>query len=855
MPANKGLGIVAVDPAVLLKLLKRRVHNGASPGPSGWTGSHLQLLAECEDEETVTGLCMLVKDICNGVFSGATRHRLLACVLMPISKGPPTRLPNGRIRRNIRPIAMGEVFFKLAAHYSMSLIEEHMPQLFPRIQFGVKRAGGSESAAQLTRALLTQSACQHPSTIALKTDFQNAFNSASRAHIWRTLLAHRDTQPIWRMFHWAYSSPSKLLLYGRDRLCTVLESLEGVRQGCPFAAFAFALGVQPLYEAAVRGRPECHAVSIQDDLTLVGPQDQVFAAFRVIQQQAGQYQLTLRVDKCAVYLPDTLADDEERSRVMHTCSTLGLAYSDSLETLGVMLGNEDAVAAHAEAAVRSHEPLFACLEHPAMPTQVALLLLRYCTVPRLGFLARTVPPEHFRAAAQLFDERVQRCFQTIVQLRPESLPPDTSAEQLREQIQLSLKAGGMGLRPAQRVSHAAYFASAAAVLADFIKAFPAGECSEYAHTQLNRELEECRAQLLADGVTGRPHTNKSPSKRGNLKSAAELPRPSPAIAQSRTLQESVADLWRRAQEHVSAEDSTPFLHAEQVQQAATHAIEQRAFARLHAESAPRRQTLLTALTAAHCSDFLTVLPTQRCYRMADEAMRLSVRKRLGVLPFDSLSAHRCFCRFSTSFSSDPDHFHSCDKTKRKMLTQRHNNVVQVLADVATLAGFTTIREPNLHVRPTHVANQNANMPQYNTHADLLLLRHDLKLYVDVTIPRPTKDSSVKAGAARFTPLKAAAQAEYTKHAKYRDIAQANGYDMFAFALESYGGMGPDGSRLLRKLASFSRSFSPRQFLLHAYRRLSVTLQSSNANISLLAMQQLHLQQHARNRWTFDRQLS
>jgi len=131
----------------------------------------------------------------------------------------------------------------------------------------------------------------------------------------------------------------------------------------------------------------------------------------------------------------------------------------------------------------------------------------------------------------------------------------------------------------------------------------------------------------------------------------------------------------------------------------------------------------------------------------------------------------------------------------------------------------------------------------------------LKLYVDVTIPRPTKDSSVKAGAARFTPLKAAAQAEYTKHAKYRDIAQANGYDMFAFALESYGGMGPDGSRLLRKLASFSRSFTPRQFLLHAYRRLSVTLQSSNANISLLAMQQLHLQQHARNRWTFDRQLS
>ena len=253
LPPNTALEKVAFDPATVFSLLKKRVNNGSAPGPSGWTGSHLQLLAESDDEEVKTGICMLVKDIGNGVFGGATKQRLLASVLMPIGKKPPSLIPipNAAKKKRrpassssppagIRPIAMGEVFTKLAAHYNMSLIEEHLPTLFSRIQYGVKRAGGSESAAQLTRALLSQSTRAHPSTIALKTDFANAFNSASRAQIWRTMLTHKSTEPVWRMFYWAYSSPSDLLVFNRGKLHSRLKSSEGVRQGDPFAAFAFA---------------------------------------------------------------------------------------------------------------------------------------------------------------------------------------------------------------------------------------------------------------------------------------------------------------------------------------------------------------------------------------------------------------------------------------------------------------------------------------------------------------------------------------------------------------------------------------------------------------------------------------
>jgi len=139
IPLGKGIELTAIDPQALVQLIKHRVNNGSAPGPSGWTGSHLQLIAQCESASAREGLCLLIRDICNGVFGGHTQQRLLASILTPISK------PGG----GVRPIAMGEVMVKLAAHYLMTIIESKLPSLFPRIQYGVKRAGGSESAAQL----------------------------------------------------------------------------------------------------------------------------------------------------------------------------------------------------------------------------------------------------------------------------------------------------------------------------------------------------------------------------------------------------------------------------------------------------------------------------------------------------------------------------------------------------------------------------------------------------------------------------------------------------------------------------------------------------------------------------------
>jgi hypothetical protein len=145
----------------------------------------------------------------------------------------------------------------------------------------------------------------------------------------------------------------------------------------------------------------------------------------------------------------------------------------------------------------------------------------------------------------------------------------------------------------------------------------------------------------------------------------------------------------------------------------------------------------------------------------------------------------------------------------------------------------------------------------NHHADILLLKHGMKIYIDVAITRPTSDSMVKQagvkgkGTITHTPLISTRDVAARKHAKYDEIARVNEYRMVPFAMETYGGIAPEAEALLRTMAAHSTEYSPSDFLLHAHKRLSVTLQSSNADVAQHAMQQFHLRQHAANTRTYD----
>ena len=641
--------------------------------------------------------------------------------------------------------------------------------------------------------------------------------------------------------YWAYSEGSDLLLYDRTSLHSVLQSLEGVRQGCPFAAFVFALLAQPLYETAIADLPSVKAISVLDDITLIGPLHDVMTAFDRVKAKAAAFGLQLQVSKCKLFIPRASHTLGESIRA--AAATRGLECTSSLLALGVTHGDDSAVSEHCLEAARSHERFFDALAHPAMPAQVGFALLRYCTVPRMSFMARTVQPHLFHATAELFDRMVRDSFARLLRLERrtrEDQLPHMSAAQLTERISMPISSGGMGLRPFTRISHASYFSSLAAVMPDFTALFP--ECTDFSQTRMHQQLEECRRHLLqqrADVQQAAPAPAHSPRKKRSrvADAVADAAQPTGATAAHtpRILSTPLLTLWTEARSCAArGASATDFLQAEHLQRQLTHSLEDH-IVKAHFASATRyQQTLLTSLTqTSGGSAFLTLLPDEPEYRMRSDEFRLAVRHRLGLVPFDCLQDEKCRgCATNTAFAQDPDHFHACVKHRRTLVTARHSDLMATVMSLARSVGFYASREPNDHARPDELEFRkgSVSIDQYNSHADILLLKHHLKLYVDVSVVRSTAPSKIAQGRTD-KPLAAASYRARDKHRKYDRICEVNGYTNMPFVLESNGGLSREAAKLLRLLSTHSVDVSPRQWLAHAHKVISVVLQSANARLA------------------------
>jgi hypothetical protein len=127
-------------------------------------------------------------------------------------------------------------------------------------------------------------------------------------------------------------------------------------------------------------------------------------------------------------------------------------------------------------------------------------------------------------------------------------------------------------------------------------------------------------------------------------------------------------------------------------------------------------------------------------------------------------------------------------------------------------------------------------------ADILLLKHDRRIYIDVTVTRPTNNSNQKLPLITSTPLLSTRARESSKHSKYAAIAEKNEYEMVAFVLESYGGINDEATSLLATLASHASEGDQQSFLLFAHQSLSVALQNSNAFIAQIGTQMMHTEE-------------
>ena len=278
---------ITVDKVELHKLVRDRLCNGSAPGYSGWTGELVRALID--DEECLEGLTVLIEDILNGYLSPAERDYIIPSSTLPASKGPvqPGQTPG---------LAMREAFYKLAAAYGLSLVNDEVPRACEPFQLAFSR-GGSERAVHILQGRLEVGG---PDTVIVKTDVRNAFNEIRRSTFMSKLFTMQALGPIWRLTHWAYASQSALYVVDKGALMETLWSREGVQQGDVLGGLLFCLGSQDNYVSSINGAKDVTGVAVMDDFYIQGNYTQVFQPFDRYATESKQDGLILRPDKCIV---------------------------------------------------------------------------------------------------------------------------------------------------------------------------------------------------------------------------------------------------------------------------------------------------------------------------------------------------------------------------------------------------------------------------------------------------------------------------------------------------------------------------------------------------------------------------
>lgn len=439
MPDHSYSTTIDLDDATTERQFRRFIQNmanGSAPGLSGWTGDMLKVIYS--DARCRKGLAQLIQDICNGVLSDEAKQYILPSHLVPVPK------PN----RSIRPISMGEIFYRAASHYAVDSVSHVIADTLGPMQFGVGRPAGVEQAVHQLQHLLTRTDPERLAGIAV--DFKNAFNERNRVDILNELYQHQELQPIWRIVNWAYSDPSALWIREVESSRMIipdadLTSAEGVKQGDPLGSLLFALSMKLIYDKAVESDTTNSVTSVAflDDCTLIGlPDERLLKAFEVLKSVASEGGLEVNLSKTKfLWLHETgipLPEDLERKlEEMGTQIERGATM-----LLGAPIGtDEQKMKQLVMKGLDEQKQFFDRLKSSSLPIQEALIMLRVCALPRLNFFCRTTPPRILYPAAVAFDQLMYETFNSKLNLQLPIAIDDEKANPLGCHIQRAFGSG------------------------------------------------------------------------------------------------------------------------------------------------------------------------------------------------------------------------------------------------------------------------------------------------------------------------------------------------------------------------------------------------------------------------------
>jgi hypothetical protein len=517
----------------------------------------------------------------------------------------------------------------------------------------------------------------------------------------------------------------------------------GVPQGCPMGPVGFSLGIQPILRDISEKMGLIWNIWYLDDGLLVGDPDKVGIALQFLESELAKRGLAVNRRKCVLWGPAGGSVPQTQD-----IQVTPWEPGSGITVLGAPIPFPGSTN-HVD---KEWDARLAAMEHTAgvltalTDKQMAHHLLRHCLdACKVNHLLRVTDPYQGTNHAANADEIILSAFEDIVGC--------ALSQSQRAQATMPFAAGGCGLkspsvvRPAARIS---------ALLAYMGAGCHAVAVPTYAHT-----LPASWISPLLDDLEEALGPNFDP-----------LPR------------------WKGRHELLPTAEPQKW-----AQKWWTEAIGKATSIKLLDSVGPRDQARLLEQSAGVGSCWMTVNPNPALHTIiASEEYSLALKWWLGVPIFPQDEAERTCPGCGKASDVFGDHLLCC---ARNNYTKRHQAVQDSLFELCTSSGQGCAREvalpdcPDGELRP----------------ADLLLsaFQAGAPTAVDLTVAHGWQASEQQA-VTRERWRTFLRRKEQAKHAKYDAPCKRAGWGFLAVALGTWGGLGPEGARLVHRLAKRAASW-------------------------------------------------
>ena len=364
-------------------------------GPSGFPVQALKSLCtrDVTAEGAVDSVCLLaLTEFVGHIVRGSMPPEVMAmwasARLLALTKA------NGKPR----PIAVGEIFRRLAAKCAVMHCAKVLAARLRPTQRGVGVSGGVEHLAHTITVMLQT----HPDWCVLAVDVKNAFNSILRESILRETITHLPE--VADLIFGCYGGLApKLWLSSSD----FIESLRGVQQGDPLGPALFALAFHPVLLRVKELHPDVRVMAGHDDVFMVGTPADCVAAYVTFAAEAGCLGLTVDASESRIFSHGE--GTVEQAGHAYDGVAVPVPHTGGVVVFGTPIGHPEWVQMKLRELLSTHRVALRALPLVGS-TQVSQHLIAASHSARVAHLLRTLPPSVSEAFALAHDDQMWVAF-------------------------------------------------------------------------------------------------------------------------------------------------------------------------------------------------------------------------------------------------------------------------------------------------------------------------------------------------------------------------------------------------------------------------------------------------------------